>query len=57
MMSTSKLNDPFVPPFYQNLLVSELLEEAESRAPAEFAGLYRRRLKSYFLTTFAMYGR
>jgi len=26
----SKLNDPFVPPFFQNLTVSQLLEEAES---------------------------
>jgi hypothetical protein len=30
MMATSKLNDPFVPPYFQNLTVSELLEEAES---------------------------
>ena len=29
-MTTSKLNDPFVPPYYRNLSVSELLEEAES---------------------------
>ena len=29
-MMTSKLNDPFVPPYFQNLTVSELVEEAES---------------------------
>ena len=31
-MTTSKIDDPFVPPYFQNLTVSELLEEAESSA-------------------------
>ncbi len=31
-MTTSKINDPFEPPYFQNLTVSELLEEAESSA-------------------------
>ena len=30
MTMTSKLNDPFVPPYFENLTVSELIEEAES---------------------------
>jgi len=31
-LTTSKIDDPFVPPYFQNLTVSELLEEAESSA-------------------------
>jgi hypothetical protein len=31
-LTTSKINDPFEPPYFQNLTVSELLEEAESSA-------------------------
>ena len=31
-MTTPKIDDPFVPPYFQNLTVSELIEEAESSA-------------------------